>query len=33
MTEIPRFRLHGEDDPLVEERIQPQLPLRSWDLI
>ena len=31
MIEIPLFRLYGEDDPEIEERIQPRLTLRSWD--
>ena len=31
MAEIPHFRLYGEEDPGVESRIQPKLPLRGWD--
>jgi hypothetical protein len=30
MNDIPKFILYGEDDPLVEESIQPCLDLRNW---
>lgn len=30
MFKLPKFRLYGEDDPRVEETIQPHLDLRSW---
>lgn len=30
MSNIPKFRLYGQDDPLVEESIQPSLALRKW---
>lgn len=30
MLKLPKFRLYGENDPLVEEIIQPHLDLRSW---
>ncbi len=30
MTEIPQFKIYGEDDPMFSERIQPRLELRSW---
>ena len=33
MTDIPRFKLYGEDNPDIENRIQPRLPLRSWDAL
>lgn len=31
MSEIPKFRLYGEDDSSVQEAIQPRLPLRNWE--
>ena len=31
MAGIPHFKLYGEEDPGVESRIQPKLPLRGWD--
>lgn len=30
MTNIPHFKIYGEDDPEIESRIQPTLPLRDW---
>ena len=33
MTDIPRFKLYGEDDPDIENRIQPRLPLRGWETL
>ncbi len=30
VTEIPQFKLYGEDDPMFFERIQSRLELRSW---
>lgn len=30
VTEIPQFKIYGEDDPMFFERIQPRLELRSW---
>jgi len=29
--EVPEFRLYGQGDPKVEQRIQPKLAPRSWD--
>jgi hypothetical protein len=29
-TDVPEFRLYGEDDPSIEERIQPKLALRRF---
>ncbi|MDD8018832.1 MAG: hypothetical protein PHP42_10705 [Bacteroidota bacterium] len=31
MTDIPRFKIYGQDNPSIEETIQPRLSLRSWD--
>lgn len=31
MAEIPHFKLHGEENPQVESRIQPKLSLRGWE--
>ena len=30
MTEVPQFKVYGEDDPMFSERIQPRLDIRSW---
>ncbi len=30
MSKIPTFKLYGQDDPKVEENIQPSLGLRQW---
>ena len=30
MLNIPKFLLYGQDDPRIEEDIQPRLPLRRW---
>lgn len=30
MAEIPDFTLYGENDPQIEEAIQPGLDLRKW---
>lgn len=30
MFKIPRFRVYGQDDPKVDEEIQPRLDLRKW---
>ena len=30
MTDIPTFRLYGDDDPRIEAAIQPRFPLRDW---
>lgn len=30
MTTLPKFSLYGEDDPNVDENIQPSLALRRW---
>ena len=31
MNKVPSFKLYGADDPEFDNRIQPKLPLRSWD--
>ncbi len=31
MTAIPNFKIYGENDPIIESPIQPQLDLRDWD--
>jgi len=31
MIHIPKFRLYGQDNPEIENRILPVLDLRSWD--
>ncbi len=31
MTKIPIFKLYGENDPNIEQQIQPNLGLRQWD--
>ncbi|MXZ81283.1 MAG: hypothetical protein F4Z15_07980 [Gammaproteobacteria bacterium] len=33
MSEIPHFKIYGEDDPGIESRIQPTLPLRDWEFL
>jgi hypothetical protein len=30
MSQFPKFRLYGQDDPVVEEKIQPHLFWRDW---
>lgn len=30
MTNIPHFKIYGQDDLEIESRIQPTLPLRDW---
>ena len=31
MIDIPNFKIYGENDPIIESRIQPKLDLRDWD--
>ena len=31
MNKVPSFKLYGADDSDFDNRIQPKLPLRSWD--
>lgn len=31
MTKIPEFQLYGQNDPNIEQRIQPNFGLRRWD--
>ena len=31
MNKVPSFKLYGADAPEIDNRIQPKLPLRSWD--
>ena len=31
MNKVPSFKLYGADDPEFDNRIQPKLPLQSWD--
>ena len=33
MADLPRLKLYGEDNPEIENRFQPRLPLRSWDAL
>jgi len=30
MVKIPEFKVYGQNDPQVEEAIQPSLELRNW---
>ena len=31
MVKVPKFSLYGQNDPQIEEAIQPRLPFRKWD--